>query len=178
MPISIHSATGDGKMREGMVVVKVNGIEVGAMPLEQYEEIVKSVKKDWRIRVYTVANSFGIYLKLARNLFLTFIRSLGVFTSLFMIMSLFRPDAEVAAFFREIKSATPEGMAYAFKQITVMCIVMTVMYYLLRAIFRGERKYNSPSKIAIGNRLREVMEVPTEGVVSVIFVKDGAYCVR
>ncbi|EBM6205158.1 hypothetical protein D2K34_22845 [Salmonella enterica subsp. enterica serovar Ohio] len=165
-------------MREGTVVVKVNGIEVGAMPLEQYEEIVRSVKKDWRIRVYTVANSFGIYLKLARNLFLTFIRCLGVITALFMIMSLFRPDAEIAAFIREIKSATPEGMAYAFKQITVMCIALTVMYYMFRMIYCGVPKYNSPSKIAIGNRLREVMEVPTKGEVSVIFIKDGAYCVR
>lgn len=33
-------------MRDATAVIKVNGIEVGAMPLEQYEEIVRGVKKD------------------------------------------------------------------------------------------------------------------------------------
>ncbi|WP_176560441.1 hypothetical protein [Escherichia coli] len=32
-------------MQEGIAIVKVNNIEVGSMPISQYEEIVKSVKK-------------------------------------------------------------------------------------------------------------------------------------
>lgn len=36
----------------------------------------------------------------------------------------------------------------------------------------------SASENGINKKIREVMEVPAEGQVSVIFKKDGTYCVR
>ncbi|MDR7345366.1 hypothetical protein J2X14_003813 [Pantoea alhagi] len=165
-------------MREGTVVISVNGIEVGAMPLEQYEEIVRSVNKDWRIRACTVLDNFRIYFKFAKHALFTFIRSLGVIAAIFMIACLFRPETEVAGFIKEIQSATPEGLAYTISTITTMCICLTIMYYMFRLIFGRVPECLSPSKIAISQKIREVMEVPTKGKVSVTFIKNGAYCVR
>lgn len=165
-------------MREGTVVIRVNGIEVGAMPLEQYEEIERSVKKDWRIHAYTILDSFRICLKFAKNALFNFIRCLGVIIAILMIACLFRPETEVAAFIKDIQSATPEVLAYAIHRVTTICLALTAMYYIFRKIYFGVPVYLGPSKIAINRRVREVMEVPAEGEVSVTFIKDNAYCVR
>ncbi len=165
-------------MRDGTAVIKVNGIEVGAMPVEQYEEIVRSVTKDWRVKVSTLLDSFRVYFKIGTHLFFTFVHSLGVMAAILMIACLFRPVAEVARFINEVQNATPEGLVFALRRITIICIGLSAFYYMAKFIYGGFPEHLSPTKIAICRKIREVMEVPAEGKVSVIFMKDGVYCVR
>ncbi|EEH8382913.1 hypothetical protein G3142_004942, partial [Salmonella enterica subsp. enterica serovar Montevideo] len=45
-------------MQDGVAVIRVNNIEVGSMPLEQYEDIVRSVNESWLMRI----DSFNSYI--------------------------------------------------------------------------------------------------------------------
>ncbi|ENU7100583.1 hypothetical protein ACFICF_004528 [Salmonella enterica] len=164
-------------MQDGVAVIRVNNIEVGSMPISQYEEIVKSVKKDWRTRVAAVFSYVGFVWKFIIRLWSYFVKSFTVLFALFMLYSFFHP-VELAQFINEMRSLSSENIANGVRSVTNICILLTIISCALSLFFKGVPVFVSASENAINKKIREVMEVPAEGQVSVTFNKDGKYCVR
>ncbi|ECI5749101.1 hypothetical protein D5P88_24460 [Salmonella enterica subsp. enterica] len=164
-------------MNAGIAVIKVNNIEVGSMPLAQYEEIVESVKKDWRTRVAAVFSYVGFVWKFIIRSWSYFVQCFSVLFAMFMLYSLFH-TAELTQFIDEMRSLPSESIANGIVSLTQLSVLVTFIGCFLSFLIKGTPVFVSASEDAINKKIREVMEVPAEGQVSVTFKKDGVYCVR
>ena len=155
-------------MQDGVVIIRVNNIEVGSMPLEQYETIVRSVNENWPIRIESF-NSYIWYL---------FKKTCGL-VELFIKVFLFLSVVAIIIFYYSNHSGTIPygdiplrvGDIYKITQFILnTSIVMTILTFVLKLVFSGGKvlsTFVSPRKHAIAYKIRQVMEVPTEGSVSV-----------
>ncbi|EIB3086664.1 hypothetical protein ACM3MO_004946 [Escherichia coli] len=160
-------------MNAGIAVIKVNNIEVGSMPISQYEEIVKSVKKDWRTRVAVVFSYVGFVWKFIIRLWSYFVQSFAVIIALSMLYFFSHP-AETTQFVIELRNASSETIAEGIRSVTNICVFLTIIASTLSFFIKGTPVYVSASENSINKKIREVMEVPAEGPVSVTFKKgDG-----
>ncbi|KAA6093900.1 hypothetical protein [Pantoea sp. B_9] len=164
-------------MRDGTAVINVNGIEVGAMPLEQYEEIVRGVKKDWRTRIASVFSYIGFSWRVILILWNYFVQSLCIFMVIFLLY-FFHHQTELTQLITDLRNASSQHIAEIIRTITNTCVVLTVIAGSLSVCIKGTPVYVSATESAINKKIREVMEVPAEGQVSIIFKKDGTYGVR
>lgn len=164
-------------MRDEVAVIQVNNIEVGSMPLSQYEDIVESVKRDWRTRVASVFSYVGFVWRIVIRLCSYFVQSFAVIIALFMLYSSFH-SVETTQFITELRNTPSERIAEAIRSITNICVILTSIACALSIFIKGIPVFVSASENGINKKIREVMEVPAEGRVSVIFKKDGTYCVR
>lgn len=164
-------------MRDGTAVVKVNGIEVGAMPLEQYEAIVRDVKKDWRTRVASVFSYIGFVWRMIQRFWHYFVQTISIFIALFLLY-FFQNQAELPQLITELRNAPSQHIAQIINTITYTGIVLTTIAGTLSIILKGTPAYVTATENAINKKIREVMEVPAEGQVSITFKKDGVYGVR
>lgn len=164
-------------MQDGVAVIRVNNIEVGSMPVSQYEEIVKSVKKDWRTRVASAFSYMGFVWRMILRLWHYFVQGFSVFIAFFMLYSLYH-QAEVTQLITELRNAPSEHIAEIIRTITNTCILLTVIAAMLSIFIKGTPVFVSATENAINKKIREVMEVPAEGQVSITFKKDGVYGVK
>lgn len=159
-------------MQDGIAVVKVNNIEVGSMPVSQYEEIVKSVKKDWRTRVASVFFYSRFIWRQAIWVWSLFVQSFLVITAFFLLYSCFH-ISELTQFITEIRHSPSEDIAGFIRTITIICISFTFIAGTIDLFIKGVPQFVSATEDAINKKIREVMEVPAEGQVSITFKKDG-----
>ncbi|MCS6721222.1 hypothetical protein NOM68_06555 [Proteus mirabilis] len=159
-------------MQNDVVVIKVNNIEVGSMPKLQYEEIVKSVKEDWRTKVSSVFSYVGFIWKIINRLWSYFVQSFAVLIALFMIYSIFN-FAEVAQLVNELRNASSDSIAKYIVLVANISILLTITGCVISFFIQGYPLFVSASENAINKKVREVMEVPTEGQVSITFIKGG-----
>ncbi|EKN4845364.1 hypothetical protein ABHY64_004359 [Yersinia enterocolitica] len=164
-------------MNDSVAVVRVNNIEVGSMPVTQYEEIVRSVKKDWRTRIASVFSYIRFISRMAIRLWSYFVKSFAVIFALFMLYSIFHLD-EITQFISEMRNLPSESIAVGIRSIANICFTLTIFAFAASLFINGTPVFVSATENAINKKIREVMEVPAEGQVSITFTKDGAYCVR
>ncbi|EFJ5374110.1 hypothetical protein AFM41_004430 [Escherichia coli] len=164
-------------MQEGIAIVKVNNIEVGSMPISQYEEIVKSVKKDWRTHVASVFCYIGFAWRIILKLWHYFVHGFAIFIASIMFYSIYH-QAELIHLITFLRNSPSENIAEIIRVITYYCIALTVIAVAISIAAKGIPIFVSATEIAINKKIREVMEVPTEGQVSITFKKDGVYSVR
>ncbi|EIE8896665.1 hypothetical protein LFM31_004445 [Salmonella enterica] len=155
-------------MQDGVAVIRVNNIEVGSMPLEQYEDIVRSVNESWLMRIDSF-NSYIWYLfKKLCGLVELFIKTFLFLTVVVIIIFYYSnhpdqiPDGDIPLRIGDIYKIT--------QFILNTSIVMTMLTLMLKLVFSGgevRSSFVSPRKHAIAYKIRQVMEVPTEGSVSV-----------
>ncbi|WP_261643104.1 hypothetical protein [Erwinia mallotivora] len=167
-------------MQEGTAVISVNGIEVGAMPLEQYEAIVRGVKKDWRTRMATVFSYVSFTWKVVNRFGYFFVQLFPVIFAILMIYFMYhQPD--LTRFISELRSLPSESIASAVNIITRYCIFLTglaVNFSFIFASIKGTPFFVSATESRVNNIIREIMEVPAKGTVKITFKKDGVYGVR
>ncbi|ECC1675615.1 hypothetical protein FNX24_21680 [Salmonella enterica] len=164
-------------MRNDVAIIRVNNIEVGSMPVSQYEEIVKSVKKEWRTRIASVFSYISFVWKLILRLWHYFVHGISVIVALFMLYSLYH-QVEVTQLINELRNANSEYISEMIREITTTCIILTLIAAILSILIQGTPVFVSATENAINKKIREVMEVPAEGQVSITFEKDGGYGVR
>ena len=163
-------------MRNGIAVVYVNNIEVGSMPASQYDEIVESVKNDWRIRISGIFQFIGFIWRIFYRSLAFFFQSIIVLLGLFMLYSIF-DNSELVQLIDSLKGASSGSIAEGIRSLTMLCINVTILGGALRLCTHGVPTYVSTSETAINKRIRQVMEVPAEGQVAITFKQDGADCV-
>ncbi len=164
-------------MQDGTAIVKVNNIEVGSMPISQYEEIVKSVKKDWRTHVASVFSYIGFALRIIIMLWNYFVHSFAIFIAFIMFYSFYHHE-ELTHLITFLRNSPSENITEIIRVIAYYCITLTVIAVAISIVAKGIPIFVSATEIAINKKIREVMEVPTEGQVSITFKKDGVYSVR
>ncbi|ELE4368138.1 hypothetical protein VRR38_004700 [Salmonella enterica] len=164
-------------MQDSVAVIKVNNIEVGSMPVSQYEEIVQSVKKDWKTRVAAVFSYVGFVWKFINRVWSYFIYSFTVLFALFMLYSFSHP-AELTQFIDGLRSLPSEDIAKGIRTVIYICVVVTIICSALSFFLIGKPVFVSATENAINKEIRKVMEVPTEGPVSVTFKNGDGYAVR
>ncbi|ENE5338097.1 hypothetical protein ABNL11_004957 [Klebsiella pneumoniae] len=164
-------------MQKGVAVIRVNNIEVGSMPVSQYEEIVRAVKKDWRTRIASVFSYVGFVWKFIKRTWSYFVNSFTVLFALFMLYSLFHP-AELTQFINEMRSLPSENIANGIRSVINICLLLTIISSVLSFFVIGTPVFVSATENAINKEIRKVMEVPTEGQVSVTFKNGDGYAVR
>lgn len=164
-------------MKDSVAVIRVNNIEVGSMPVTQYEEIVRNVKKDWRTRIASVFSYLRFICKMAIRLWSYFVQSFAVILALFMLYSIFHLN-EITQFISEMRNLPSESIAVGIRSIANICFTLTIFAFAASLFINGTPVFVSATENAINKKIREVMEVPAEGQVSITFTKDGAYCVR
>lgn len=161
-------------MQEGIAVVKVNNIEVGSMPISQYEEIVKAVNNDWRTRIASVFSYLRFVWKFIVKLWSYFVQCFSVLFAMFMLYSLFH-TAEITQFINEMRSLPSESIANGIVSLTQLSVSVTFIGCFLSFLIKGTPVFVSAYEDAINKKIREVMEVPAEGQVIVILNKDGVH---
>ncbi|MCL6336296.1 hypothetical protein EXT65_21115 [Pectobacterium carotovorum subsp. carotovorum] len=163
-------------MRQGVAIIKVNDIEVGSMPLAQYDEIVKDVKKDWRIWAAMLISNAGFVWRVVNKLWHNFVQAVMVVVSTLLVYFFLNP-AEGTLFITELRIASPDTIMTALRNTTVLCIAVTIIINIVWMLVRGHT-YVSPSEIAINKKIREVMEVPAEGPVTITLNLDELHSAR
>lgn len=160
-------------MRDGTAVIKVNGIEVGAMPLEQYEDIVRSVNKSWMMRIHGFNQYLWHLLKLVCDVVDLFIKIFVAMSVGMAVLFYYHSRHDIA-----LNGDIPLHLKDIY-QITQfifnISITLTLIIPALKFIFSGgqvSRHFISPRRHAIAYKLRQVMEVPAEGNVSVMIIKN------
>ncbi|MDI9095022.1 hypothetical protein AB7321_20735 [Providencia rettgeri] len=164
-------------MQDGVAVIRVNNIEVGSMPISQYEEIVMSVKQDWRTRVAVVFGYVGFFWKFIIRLWSYFVQSFAIIIAVSMLYFFSHP-AETTQFVTELRNASSETIAEGIRSVANICFFLTVIACTLSFFIKGIPAFVSVSENAINKKIREVMEVPAEGPVSITFKRDGLNSVR
>lgn len=159
-------------MQDGIAVVKVNNIEVGSMPVSQYEEIVKSVKKDWRTRVASVFFYVRFIWRQTMRVWSLFVQSFSVIIAFFMLYSVFH-QSELTQFITEMRHSPSEDVAGFIRTIATICISSTFIAGVIGLFLKGIPQFVSATEDAINKKIREVMEVPADGQVSITFKKVG-----
>ncbi|WP_272664023.1 MULTISPECIES: hypothetical protein [unclassified Providencia] len=157
---------------DAVATIKINNIDVGSMPLSQYEDIVRSVKKDYRIKVATTISGTKYIFKIANYIYSYFAKSIITLITLIMLCSLFFPN-DLTSVITELKTLSPDEITGVLSAIASICILLTMLVILVSFFSKGviTSVYVSPSEIAINNKIREIMEVPAEGQVTVTFSK-------
>lgn len=157
---------------DAVATIKVNNIDVGSMPLSQYEEIVRSVKKDFKVRIATVLSGTKYLFKMVNHVCTYFVQSIITLIALIMLCTLFFPNDSTLVI-AELKTLTPDEITHVLSSLTSICILLTMIVTVVNFFSKGviSSVYVSPSEIAINNKIREIMEVPAEGQVKVSFNK-------
>lgn len=165
------------QVQDSVAVIKVNNIEVGSMPVSQYEEIVKSVKKDCRTRIAAVFSYVGFVCKFIVRLWSYFVQSIAVIIALSMLYFFSHP-AETTQFVIELRNTSSETIAESIRSVANICVFLTIIACALSLFIKGTPVFVSASEKAINKKIRELMEVPAEGHVSVTFKKGDGDAVR
>lgn len=146
--------------------VQVNGIEVGSLPRETYDLIVKSVKEDRRLylsyAVNVIAGLWRILLLLLRSVpWLLFV--------MFLLLVMFDPNS-FTALITELRTADPAEITKAVQQLLIyswfiLCGALPIAIVLCPSTY----SFNNPFSEAVSHRIRSMLEVPTEGQLTVTF---------
>lgn len=157
-------------MKENIVIVKVNNIEVGELPLNDYQNITSNVKNDWRIRIADLLSLGGSLNSITYMIGRHFV-SIMISIIAIALLSTLPDSSSVVHFISDLRSASSEDIASCLRNLTRICITLTAMSVTVRIIVLGIPFRTSNSDIAINNKIREIMKVPATGKVSVTFIE-------
>ncbi|WP_133462489.1 hypothetical protein [Scandinavium goeteborgense] len=160
-------------MKDGVAVISVNNINVGSMPVEQYEEIVRTIKKDWRTRILSVLSYMRFGCRIAIRLWSFFVQSFSVIIALFMLYSIFNlPD--VTQYINEVRNLPSQNIAEGIRLVANLCVTLMFIVFPISIFIKGVPVFVSATENAINKKIREIMEVPSEGKVSVSIRENGS----
>lgn len=157
-------------MKENVVIVKVNNIEVGELPLNDYQNIISSVKKDWRIRIADFLGLAGSLNSLAYMVVRHF-TSIIIGMIAIALLSTLPESSSVVQFISDLRTATSEEIASCLRNLTSICMTLTIISVAVRITANGMPFRSSKSEGAVNNKIREIMKVPATGIVSVSFIE-------
>ena len=149
---------------------QVNGIEIGSLPRDTYDNIVQSVRGERRLYVAYAVNIIGGMVR-ALRLILRCI-PLFLFTA-FVMLAVLDPES-FTSLIAELRTAEPAQITQAVRTlllytIVLLCVLLPVVVALSPSFF----SIRSPFSDAISRRIRSMLEVPTEGDLTVTFYETA-----
>lgn len=150
--------------------IYVNDIEVGTLPADQYEYIVKQVKAEKRLYLEWL---YGM-LKLILRPVLRYISWIpGIIAGMFLVMAVLQP-AELALIIDEIRAADSKAIVEGLRMLVTFTIPVGICYGSARVFFVGPHTLPDPFGDEISRWIRSELEVPTEGRMTVELVPHDA----
>jgi len=154
--------------------IHINNIEVGSLPAEEYEAIVKAVKSDWRVYLSQALNILRVALRLA----VTVLRLVPWAWFVLLFLAMLAAPTEVTAVISALQKASPEAITHGIQQAIIAGIVLSVAAVFVSVISGNSIAFGFVDHFnqAINQRLRYILEEPAEGDVMVIVrdVPEGA----
>lgn len=162
-------------MSNAVAKVYVNNVGVGALPANQYKTIVNEIRRDRRLFVAQLLNFLAVVFRfMVINLkvlpfFLFYLMCTGV---------LFSPES-ISTILTEIQKATPDEIVLGIRQAILVSLLLTIFTLFVASLFSNYRYgYVNQFDKGINKRIRNILEVPTEGDMSVIIVDGDIYHVQ
>lgn len=153
-------------MKTAIARIAVNGIEVGAVPQLTYAEIVKDVRAQKRLYV---AYGCNVLIGIGRAGMLLLKTIPAFFVMVFALLVLFDPES-FAAMIEWARSADAAQLTSSLR--TLLLYSATFLAMLLPVVVilvPGHFAVANPFDRAISRRIRGLLEVPTDGEVTVTF---------
>nr|WP_228857543.1 hypothetical protein [Pseudomonas syringae] len=151
-------------MKTAIARIAVNGIEVGSIPQLTYEEIVKSVRAQRRLYL---AYGYNVLKGAWRALVLLLQAIPTFFVAALAVAILFDPDS-FSAMFEWARSADAAQVTGSFRSLLIYTATfLTWLLPLIVFLFPGHFAVANPFDRAISRRIRGLLEVPTEGEITV-----------
>lgn len=154
--------------------VFVNRIEVGAVPLAQYQSIEKRASRDWRLYVAQGFNLLSVSLKFA---FAAMLSLPALWLVAAVAWAWLGPDSMLRTL-SELGTITPESLREGVSGLMARSVALTLAFHLLYASVFGFHRYGFKNIFEddVNRRVREVLEVPAEG--NLFCLVDDADCIR
>ncbi|MGY6257273.1 hypothetical protein ACXIVK_27830 [Paraburkholderia caledonica] len=169
MPIQILNVDGVA-MANAIARVYVNDIEVGTLPADQYNKIVKMVRADRRLYVAQAMNYFKVLL---RCLFLT-IRYVP--TALFFALFLFEitSPSSVTDVIVGMRQSTPEAVNHGVCWLLGTGWIVSMLFVVV-GMFDGVFPTGAVDQFdrKISHHIRSLLEVPAQGKMMVVVTRDA-----
>lgn len=162
-------------MLNAVAKVYVNNVGVGALPADQYKSIVSDVRRDRRIVVAQVLNIFAVVLRFFERV----LKVMPVFLFYMVcIFILFSPES-IAVTLVEIQKAAPNEIVRGLRTLILVSLLLTTLILFIIPMFSSYRfGYANQFDNEINKRIRRILEVPTEGDMSVIIADGDTYHVQ
>ncbi|MEM7915734.1 hypothetical protein Q4Q75_17955 [Morganella morganii] len=159
-------------MQSGIAVIKVNDIEVGSMPISLYEDIVESVKNDWKTRIAVWFSYVQLLWKMVLRLCSHYVQNIVIIFALLMLYSFFN-STETILFIDQFRNAPSKEIAGTIHFVININFILTGISYTLSLLIKGTPEFKDAYESSIANKIRKVMEVPAEGKVSIIYIQGN-----
>jgi hypothetical protein len=157
-------------MSAAIARVFVNSVEVGSLPVEQYQEIVRQTRADKRLYVGQALSALNV---LFRFLVKALLMVPVFYFFLFVLLEMGGPS-NVTDFITAMRQATPAEVEHAIRMMLgwgfEFSAVLVFMAYGLGGYSTG---YVDPFDVRIAGRIRSLLEVPAEGVLTVEIPKNA-----
>lgn len=152
--------------------VSVNHVEVGSIPLQQFLDMKKEAKRDWKLYLSQTLN----YLYTVYRIAISIIQNIPmVWFAVAFLMALFDQQS-ITTIIEIVQSSNAEqikdGFIYILGLSTVLSSIATSASIILT---RGLTKYGFINKFdrSVANRLMKLLEVPTIGEIQVTYIKKN-----
>jgi len=150
--------------------VFVNDVEVGSLPLGTYKAILSATKKDWRLYIAQALNFLGI----CSSVFLRTLMVIPAMLSVVLVISIFCFPSlliENIAYLKGMPiSDLFSGLRTFFWRFWFICYFGVLPITMFIPYFRNGVGFKNHFGAKIGREIRQLLEVPSEGDIKVIYV--------
>ncbi|MFJ3110009.1 hypothetical protein [Pseudomonas putida] len=149
--------------------VRINGVEVGSLPTETYNNIVASARAEpGMYMAYLLA--WIVYV--VRLILSAAIVSPTILLAIFGLVALLEPSV-IADLIILLRSASPDELSVLVYKLTgyIACGFIGVPM-IMATIFPGVITFKSPIRAWVEHDIRDLLEVPTKGHLSVRIVEN------
>jgi hypothetical protein len=148
--------------------VSINGIDVGALPADQYEQLVKEVRLKKVLYLRQAENFLWVMVRFCFTWF-----AVAVILSIVVLLIALLYDASLLpAFIDSVRTSPVEGTQWIRSVAGFHLFVSFLMLVPAQALLRVNTGYVNHFDRVIAAQLRHLMEVPAEGQVDVL-IKRG-----
>lgn len=155
-------------MNSRVARVYVNNIEVGSLPADQYEQIIKNSKRNWKNYISQAFNILWVSWRIGVRIILT----VPVIWFMVAFLSVIFDETILTTIFTAIQTNSPEQNTQYFKNTLNISVLISSLSIFLSSIFIGARSFGYVNlfDLAINRKIREILEVPTDGDVNVTVI--------
>lgn len=157
-------------MKSSIARVHVNGIEVGTLPADTYHQIVKSVKHSRRLYLAWALSACSMVLRKAWK----YISGIPAALIGFLFIVLMVSPESFTYLLDGLRAAEPEEITQNLRKVVEWIGTMAVIVLPITAVFTPQSwRFPNPFDREISRRIRQMLEVPTEGEVMIVIEQPG-----
>jgi len=157
-------------MSAAIARVYVNNVEVGSLPVEQYQAIVQQARADKRLYVGQALSALNVlYRFLVKALFMV-----PVFYFVVLLVLEVGSPSDMTDFITAMQQATPAEVNHTIRMMLGWGFMFSAICVFFAWGLGGfSTGYVDPFDVKIAGRIRSLLEVPAEGALRVEIPKNA-----